>query len=82
MKSGIHIGNEVDFSKIAENLEDLTTSIVRILDSPAGDDVKIEALKVIKGIAQSDITHNNFSNISISGGSSESTTQATKDDSY
>jgi hypothetical protein len=45
MKTMIHVGNDVE--KIKEALPTITKSIIEILNSSAGDDVKKKALEIV-----------------------------------
>lgn len=81
MKSVIHLGNDIDYSKIKTVLPELTEGIMDILTCSAGDAVKMKALDVIQNMTSLhfngvDLSNNQFNISSSDVGSSESPTQA------
>ena len=65
MKNAIHIGTDVDLSKVEKTLPQITESILNIINTSAGDSVKHKALDILKGLVSCDIKNTNISECSI-----------------
>lgn len=64
MKTAIHIGNTADVVKIA--FEELPAALIAILNTNAGDEVKIAAIAALKSVCSvegASLSHCNFENL-------------------